>query len=370
MDSNIMRQMMLQVLDVIAGPGNRWRTLALLFLACNYKNLPLVWHVRDWHATPPQQPQANKPLQQIRFFNGALRHSLRPKPAQEITSSGAFPLFLPVITSTHAPIAECDFNIHKSNSTYFSDLDVSRTHLISLLCSPGIPDYQRRRKSGEAEGPLLIGLGGVACFFLNEIKPYEGYELWTRVLCWDKKWVYTVTHFVKKGAVSPEGYLMKTGGGWSSWFWNKKGSATNEEKEGDVNGARKKDIFAFAISKYVFKYGRRTIPPEAVFERCGQLPPRPVNSSPPEPDTENSGLTERSMEGLTDISKESVWDFLDESLEPAQVGQERWTWGMVEKERKRGMEIAEHMLGMDKLREEFTGNAKPALGAYRDLLWA
>ena len=43
---------------------------------------------------------------------------------------------------------------------------------------------------------------------------------------------------------------------------------------------------------------------------------------------------------------------------------------MVEKEKKRGMEIAEHMLGMGKLREEFTGNAKPALGVYRYLVWA
>jgi len=87
----------------------------------------------------------------------------------------------------------------------------------------------------------------MAFFFLNEIKPYEGYELWTRVLCWDEKWVYTVKHFVKMAAVRPEGYLMNTGDGWSSWFWSKKGCATKEKKEGDMNKAGKNVIFALTI---------------------------------------------------------------------------------------------------------------------------
>ena len=37
------------------------------------------------------------------------------------------------------------------------------------------------------------------------------------------------------------------------------------ESEVSVNGAEKKDIFAFAISKYVFKSGRKTIISELVF---------------------------------------------------------------------------------------------------------
>ncbi len=75
------------------------------------------------------------------------------------------------------------------------------------------------------------------------------------------------------------------------------------------------------------------------------------------------------MKGFTDISKEPVGYLLNESLEPAWVGQEGWTCEMVEKERKRGMEIAEHMPRMDNLTEEFTQNAKPALGMYWDSLW-
>ena len=74
------------------------------------------------------------------------------------------------------------------------------------------------------------------------------------------------------------------------------------------------------------------------------------------------------MEGYTNAIGDDE-DVAQGSLEPGLVGQEGWTWEMIEKERQRGMKIAEHMLGMDELKEEFTGNSKPALGIYRDFLW-
>jgi hypothetical protein len=42
-------------------------------------------------------------------------------------------LLLPAITSSRSPLTECDINLHKSNSTYFSDLDISRSNLVMLL---------------------------------------------------------------------------------------------------------------------------------------------------------------------------------------------------------------------------------------------
>ena len=312
----------------------------------------------------------------FRFFQAAFLHTFRPRPIPQPTSATEpFPLFLPVITSTRAPVLECDFNIHKSNSTYFTDLDVSRTHLVGLLCAPGLSGYhERRRKQGEKR--LLIALGGVACFFQKEIKPYEAYEMWTRVLCWDHKWVYIVTHFVKKGTVVPAGCLMqpKGLGWWSSLMKSKKGKVgKTSETEGSVNGAEKKDIFAFAISKYVFKSGRRTIPPELVFQRCGVLPSKPADSEPsPSSSIEDSGITEQSMANGADTpgTPESFDEALQSSLTPTEDGEKGWTWIMIEKERQRGMEIAKLMGDMDQLKAEFTGDSKPALGVYRDLLWA
>jgi hypothetical protein len=223
---------------------------------------------------------------------------------------------------------------------------------------------------------LLIALGGVACFFQKEIKPYEAYEMWTRVLCWDHKWVYTVTHYVKKGAVMPEGYLMQPNGQgwWSSFMYPKKSKAGKApESEGSVNGAEKKDIFAFAISKYVFKSGRKTITPELVFQRCGALPDKPADSEPsPSSTIEDSGLVEQSMANGTDTpgTPESFDEVLKSSLMPTEEGEKGWTWDMIEKERQRGMEIAKLFRDLDLLKLEFTGDSKPALGVYRDLLWA
>lgn len=244
---------------------------------------------------------------------------------------------------------------------------------MSLLCSPGLAGYRKRVAAGEETGGLNIALGGVACFFQREIKPYERYELWTRVLCWDRKWAYVVTHFVKKGTVAPTGYLMHPNGQswWPSWMRSKKIRAEGALKVEESQVATdKKQIFAFALSKYVFKSGRKTIPPETVFVNCGQMPPKPAGSSPESSSVEDPGLIEHVVVNGAALSQESVDDLLDSSLSPSQVGAKEWTWEMVEKERLRGMEIAKCMAGLDKLKEEFTGDSKPALGAYRDFLWA
>lgn len=200
--------------------------------------------------------------------------------------------------------------------------------------------------------------------------------MWTRVLCWDHKWVYMVTHYVKKGAVKPKGYLMQPNGqGWLSSLMNPKNGKAEEVAggEGSVNGAEKKDIFAFAISKYVFKSGRKTINPELVFQRCGALPGKRADAGPgPTSTIEDSGLIEQSLTNGIDTpgTPESFDEVLQSSLIPTEDGDKEWTWDMIEKERQRGMAIAKHMGNLDALKSEFTGDSKPALGLYRDLLWA
>lgn len=270
---------------------------------------------------------------------------------------------------------ECDYNIHKSNSTYFSDVDVSRCHLISILCAPGIPAYKKRRASGEESAPFNIALGGVACFFHREIKPYEPYEMWSRVLTWDHKWVYFVTHFVKKGAKRPTGYLMHEER--RSWFpflkANKKPRVQEASDPVVISGTDKlarpkSDIFASSISKCVCKSGRKTVPPELFFQRCNLLPPKPEGSTAtPSPSSDDSGLVDAPVGSASTISPDSVAELLEWSLTPEQEAPGEWTWEMIEAERQRGMKIASLMGGLDQIKEEFTGDSKPALGSYRDL---
>lgn len=132
---------------------------------------------------------------QLRFFR-ALFYQIYLQP----TPIPPHALFQPVITSTRTPILEMDYNLHKSNSTYFSDMDISRTHLFTAIIRNGIKKNSRlygAKKSAVAgavgatdgsRGRHLIALGGISCLFKKEILPYKKYEMWTRVLCWDRKW--------------------------------------------------------------------------------------------------------------------------------------------------------------------------------------
>lgn len=163
-------------------------------------------------------------------------------------------VFLPAVSTTHSPLLEIDPNLHKSNSTYFTDLDVSRAHLAGLLFGP--------LSAKDAEGwRCNLVVGAISCAFKREIKPYEAYEAATRVLSWDGKWIYMVTHFVKKGATGRAPGALESG--------NYKGNVRDLlELSSTVDDA----VIASAITQLVFKRRRRTVPPQQAMEDCGLLP--------------------------------------------------------------------------------------------------
>ncbi|TVY91596.1 Uncharacterized protein LAWI1_G001783 [Lachnellula willkommii] len=322
-------------ISFFTGSGRNSRILAAVILLANLKNVPFAWHYRVWGAI--------------------LRHCLFSKPRIPVALAPST-LFLPVISSSYSPLLECDYNLHKSNSTYFSDLDVSRSHLVCALLQPGIERLQhnvRERlvldKEGQpVKGRWLIMLGGVMCSFKREIGMYEGYEMWSRLLCWDRKWIYVVTHFVKKGAVKPSAYILDDG----SWFGGK-GYKKVEGKGGKE--VDEKAIFASAISKYVVKLGRLTVHPEVFLQASNMLPPKPGGWA----SMANSG--------------ESTPETLDVETTGAEAGAEaevtdEWDWRRVEAENKKGLAIAEHLGALDALHHEFTGSQAPALGRYRDFV--
>jgi hypothetical protein len=165
-------------------------------------------------------------------------------------------LFLPAVSGTRSPALECDHNLHKSNSTYFTDMDMSRGNLCLVLFSKPFHPIP-----GPAHFTMI--LGGATCTWHKEIKPYQPYELWTRVISWDDKWLYLVTHFVRAGVFRPDEYVMQPSRG--------KGSSQKRlEKEDEAE--RVKAIFASSVARYVFKNNRKTIPPAQALARAGLLP--------------------------------------------------------------------------------------------------
>lgn len=163
-------------------------------------------------------------------------------------------MLLVSIVDARPAILECDFNLHKSNSTYFTDLDVSRAHLSGILFEPLL-------FGSTPLGRCNLIVGAVSCVFRKEIKPYQPYELWTKIVSWDGKWIYMVTHFVPRGTSRRPSY---TEGSQRAENLPDPQRALEEEWK-DV-------VLASAITRMVFKRDRVTVPPAGAFKACGLYP--------------------------------------------------------------------------------------------------
>lgn len=197
-----------------------------------------------------------------------------------------------------------------------------------------------------------IMLGSVQCSFKREIGMYQGFEMWSRLLCWDRKWIYVVTHFVKKGTVRPPSYILTDG----SWLEGK-GPGIQGDGNAAAEDVEEKNIFASAISKYVVKLGRLTVHPEVLLGASGMLPERPggwavgtVKSGESTPATLDVG----SEDGTTTTSEEST---------------NEWDWKRIVAQNEKGLKYAEHLSALDGLHNEFSGSRQPALGRYRDFIF-
>ncbi|KAG9531859.1 4HBT like protein, partial [Aureobasidium melanogenum] len=328
----------------ISAPGGVWRILAIFFALLSIKSLPFVWHFRV-------------------FKNLIWQFKLQPIPLAKSH------LYAPVITTSHNSISECDYNFHKSNSTYFADLDVSRAAFVGVLLKKslarlnsgdltGLPEEAKTTKAS-----YIVALGGVGCVFRKEIPPLAKYEVWTRLLSWDEKWIYLVSHIVKRGAKKPSNYFLQ------SWRNGKGGKKPMKEGEDKI-----KSIYATSIAKYVVKRGRLTIAPEIVLRRSDLLPERPANqpaiptqvSDTPTPEGGEKPYMS-SPENLVaqvmgQLRSENMFDKKGE----AKVGE--MTWKEVEAKRLRGLEIAQHFDGLTALHGEWNADDN-VLGEYGDFFW-
>ncbi|KAJ0161920.1 hypothetical protein CTA2_5402 [Colletotrichum tanaceti] len=108
-------------------------------------------------------------LNAFRFTIKTLRPRVRPRPSM---------VFQPIITSSSADLGEMDFDLHKTNSSYFADADTARVHLMSTLFDPAI---ERMRGDSGAY------TGAVSCSFRREIHLDSAFDMWTHILAWDDK---------------------------------------------------------------------------------------------------------------------------------------------------------------------------------------
>lgn len=205
--------------------------------------------------------------------------------------------------------------------------------------------------------PLFgLALGAVSCSFKRELKPYESYELWTRVLTWDEKWIYIVTHFVRKGAVMPNQYTM----------YPQQNSSQKDLKTGtgaaassDDSTAANEAVVATALSKCVFKQGRRTVSPAFILHKSGLLPCKPLDEASPQ------AVESQAVETVIFDSCASSDSGIDvaEGKEESELTELE----IIENERLRGMRVASTLSakGQSALEMEFTAEGD-ALGRHTD----
>ncbi|KAI4715712.1 hypothetical protein E4T48_08082 [Aureobasidium sp. EXF-10727] len=330
----------------ISAPGGVWRILAIFFALLSIKSLPFVWH--------------------LRVFKNLIWH-LYLQPTHLKQSH----LFAPIITTSHNSISECDYNFHKSNSTYFADLDVSRAAFVGVLLKKslarlnggdltGLPEEAKKIK-----GTYIVALGGVSCIFRKEIKPLERFEIWTRLLSWDDKWIYVVSHIVKRGAKKPSNYFLQS--------WRNGKASGNKAKNTKTEGDDKiKSIYATSLAKYVVKKGRLTIAPEIVLRRSDLLPPRPLTqpSFPTTSDTPTPEGEQPYMSSPENLVAQVMGQLRSENMfdKPQQPKEGEMTWKQVEAKRLRGLEIAGHFDGLTALHAEWNAD-DDVIGEYGDFFW-
>ncbi|TKA77392.1 hypothetical protein B0A55_03232 [Friedmanniomyces simplex] len=325
-----------------------WKIAVVAFALTNFKNLPGVWHIRV-----------------LRGILYQLYLQPTPQPPKH--------LFAPLITSSRSSIYDCDYNFHKSNSTYFADLDVARAHTVGCLIRTGLARLNRGDEEGlptetkSAKGSYYVALGAVSCFFQKQIEPLQGFEIYTRVLSWDRKWLYLVSHVVKKGAIKPEAYVLQP------WKKSKRRSDDLKREDEDL----RKHIFASSVARYCFKKGRLTINPEIVLERSRLLPQRPtgvslppraeasINATPSEvaqTPASNGDLT--SPETVATQVSSRLGDYAEHISDQQTTDDDGWTWDDMERERLRGLDTAVHFDKLGAVHNEL--RAGEVLGEYGD----
>ena len=192
----------------------------------------------------------------------------------------------------------------------------------------------------------MIALGGVQCNFKKEILPYQKFEMWTRLLSWDRKWFYLVTHLVKPGVGKPASYSLQP------WRKSKRTEDVDPEK---LTGA----VFATAVARYVIKRGRLTIPPEKALFDAGMVPEKPEGWVYEGGDVE--GMNGHGNGHANGHANGHVEGVLPEK------GSVDWNWDVIERERRRGLRFAEAYTVLDDLHGVWTGGKEGVLGEFADI---
>jgi hypothetical protein len=83
------------------------------------------------------------------------------------------------VITPYTPLLDIDYNLHKSNSAFISDLVDNRTELMLVLFKDVLSPYKCGKNTLTQKA---INLGGTSCTFKKPIPPFARYEISSRIL--------------------------------------------------------------------------------------------------------------------------------------------------------------------------------------------
>ena len=92
---------------------------------------------------------------------------------------------------------DCDLNLHMNNGRYLSFMDLGRVHLIGQLGL--LPIIFRNRWQ-----PVLAA---AEINFIRSLTPFQKFDLVTRVVTWDEKYVYMEQLFEARGELCAHAFV-------------------------------------------------------------------------------------------------------------------------------------------------------------------
>ncbi|EGV65632.1 hypothetical protein PSN45_003594 [Yamadazyma tenuis] len=207
--------------------NNFWKIVLAVLTLTSYKTIPFAYLFKFYYAY-------------TRYVTSKRWKYLKigGKNTFDITieKKGPLAVFEPNVYSSYVSPLEYDMFLHKSNSTYFADMDFARMKLLCQNMQKGFftymfNEYNDFKKASVFNYPF-VPVARVECTFKKELKLFEKFDVVSRVGAWDDKWLYVISKFVK----------------------------TSDNR-----------TVAIGVTRYVFKLGRITIPPKEFIKRSELL---------------------------------------------------------------------------------------------------
>ncbi|ODV68403.1 hypothetical protein HYPBUDRAFT_155521 [Hyphopichia burtonii NRRL Y-1933] len=202
--------------------------LVAAFLVSTYKSLPLAYCFKFYYRII------------INLILPRFKYLATHENTFGITSkTNKLDLFEYTTFNTYVSPLEIDMYLHKSNSTYLVDLDIARTDLVTKIFQvvfyKYFDNFQNEFKSaGKVSNFPYVPVASIQCIFKKELTLFQKFQIKSKVLAWDQKWLFVLSKFVIP------------------------------------NGSKNEKLCAIAITKYVFKKnGRITIKPIDLIKDAG-----------------------------------------------------------------------------------------------------